>query len=111
MCDPYFGPVVMFGLGGITTELLREVSYRFAPFDVHTAREMIEELRVAPLFKGYRGRPPLDIDALADLIARVSCLAADHADRIAEIDVNPVFVGEAGQGVAAADALVVLHRH
>lgn len=106
--DPYFGPVVMFGLGGVTTELLREVSYRFAPFDRHTAREMIEELRVAPLFKGYRGRPPLDIEALADLIARVSCLAADHADRIAEIDVNPVFVRSAGEGATAADALVVL---
>lgn len=106
--DPYFGPVVMFGLGGITTELLKEVSYRFAPFDAHTAREMIEELRFAPLFKGYRGRPPLDIEALADLIARVSCLIADHADRIAEIDVNPVFVREEGEGVAAADALIVL---
>jgi len=110
VCDPYFGPVVMFGLGGITTELLKEVSYRFAPFDVHTAREMIEELRFAPLFKGYRGRPPLDIEALADTAARVSCLIADHADRIAEIDVNPVFVREEGEGVAAADALIVLRK-
>lgn len=110
VCDPYFGPVVMFGLGGITTELLKEVAYRFAPFDVHTAREMIEELKVAPLFKGYRGRPPLDVAALADLLARVSCLIADHADRIAEIDVNPVFVRSEGEGVAAADALVVLRR-
>jgi len=110
VCDPYFGPVVMFGLGGITTELLHDVSYRFAPFDVHTAHEMIEELRIAPLFKGYRGRPPLDIEALADLISRVSCLIADHADRIMEIDVNPVFVRNEGEGVAAADALIVLRK-
>lgn len=108
--DPYFGPVVMFGLGGVTTELLGEVSHRFAPFDVHTARAMIEELRIAPLFKGYRGRPPLDIEALADLLARVSCLIADHADRIAEIDINPVFVRPEGEGVAAADALIVVRR-
>jgi acetate---CoA ligase (ADP-forming) len=105
--DPYFGPVVMFGIGGVTTELLKEVSYRFAPFDVQTAREMIEELRLAPLFRGYRGRPPLDITALADALARLSCLIADHADRIAEIDINPLFVRAEGEGVAAADALIV----
>jgi acyl-CoA synthetase (NDP forming) len=110
VCDPYFGPVVMFGLGGITTELLQEVSYRFAPFDEHTARSMIESLKIAPLFRGYRGRPPLDIGALADFLARVSCLIADHADRIAEIDVNPVFVRAEGEGVCAADALVVMRR-
>jgi acyl-CoA synthetase (NDP forming) len=110
VCDPYFGPVVMFGLGGIATELLQEVSYRFAPFDQHTARTMIESLKIAPLFRGYRGRPPLDIDALSDLLARVSCLIADHADRIAEIDVNPVFVRAEGEGACAADALVVMRR-
>lgn len=108
VCDPYFGPVVMFGLGGITTELLQEVSYRFAPFDTHTAREMIESLKIAPLFRGYRGRPPLDIGALSDLLSRVSCLIADHADRITEIDLNPVFVRAEGEGVCAADALVVM---
>jgi acyl-CoA synthetase (NDP forming) len=110
VCDPYFGPVVMFGLGGIATELLQEVSYRFAPFDQHTARTMIESLKIAPLFRGYRGRPALDIDALSDLLARVSCLIADHADRIAEIDVNPVFVRAEGEGACAADALVVMRR-
>lgn len=110
VCDPYFGPVVMFGLGGITTELLQEVSYRFAPFDEHTARSMIESLKIAPLFRGYRGRPPLDIGALSNLLSRVSCLIADHADRIAEIDVNPVFVRPEGEGVCAADALVVMRR-
>ena len=106
--DPYFGPVVLFGAGGVTAELLQDVAYRFAPFDVATAREMIGEIRLAPLFGGYRGRPPLDVDALADALARLSWLIHDHADRIAEIDVNPLFVRPAGEGVVAADALIVL---
>ena len=104
--DRCFGPVVMFGLGGVFTELLKDVTYRFAPFGVATAREMIDEIRTAPLLHGYRGAPPLAVDALAETLARLSELAADHADRIAEIDVNPVFVDT--RGVKAADALVIL---
>lgn len=103
--DPCFGPVVTFGLGGITTEVLRDVTHRFAPFDAETAKEMVNEIKGAPLFSGYRGRPALDVDALADALARLSWLIADHAGRIAEIDVNPLFVRE--HGVVAADALVV----
>jgi len=106
--DRFFGPVVAFGLGGIFTELLKDVTYRFAPFDVEAAREMIGEIKGFALLKGYRGGPPLDIDALADTLSRLSLLIADHADRISEIDVNPLFVRPAGQGVVAADALVVL---
>ena len=106
--DPFFGPVVAFGLGGVFTELLKDVTYRFAPFDTTTAKKMIGEIRGAPLLAGYRGKPALDVDALADALSRLSCLIADHKDRIAEIDVNPVFVRPAGQGVCAADALVVL---
>lgn len=106
--DPYFGPTITFGLGGLFAELLRDVSRRFAPFDRVTAREMIEEIKGAPLLNGYRGREPLDIDALADALSRVSMLVADHADRIQELDVNPLFVRRAGEGVVAADALIVL---
>lgn len=106
--DPYFGPTVAFGLGGVFTELLNDVTHRFAPFGVEAAREMIDEIKGAALLKGYRGRPVLDIPALADALSRVSLLIADHADRIVEIDINPLFVGEAGKGVAAADALIVL---
>jgi acyl-CoA synthetase (NDP forming) len=106
--DRFFGPVVAFGLGGVFTELLKDVTYRFAPFDVDAAKEMIGEIRGAALFNGYRGGPALDVDALADTLSRVSLLIADHADRIAEIDVNPLFVRPAGEGVVAADALVVL---
>ena len=106
--DPWFGPVVAFGLGGIFTELLHEVVHAFAPFDAATARELVLRTKAAPLFAGYRGRPPLDLDALCDTLVRVSWLAADHADRIAEIDINPLFVREAGKGVVAADALIVM---
>ncbi len=105
--DPHFGPVIAFGLGGIFTELLKDVTYRFAPFDADTAREMLGEIKSAALLRGYRGHPPLDVDALADALARLSHLIADHAARIAEIDVNPMFVRPAGEGVIAADALIV----
>jgi acyl-CoA synthetase (NDP forming) len=106
--DRFFGPVVMFGLGGIFTELLRDVSYRFAPFDTETAHEMIRETRAWRLLAGYRDKPPLAVDTLADALSRLSLLIADHHDRIAEIDVNPLFVNETG--VAAADALIVLRN-
>jgi acyl-CoA synthetase (NDP forming) len=104
--DATFGPTIAFGLGGIFTELIKDVTHRFAPFDAEGARAMINEVKGAALLNGYRGRPALDVAALADTLARLSLLAADHADRIAEIDVNPLFVRE--NGVVAADALVVL---
>ena len=106
--DRFFGPVVVFGLGGVFTELLKDLTHRFAPFDIDAAREMIADIKGSALFAGYRGQPALDIEALADTLSRVSLLISDHADRIAEIDINPLFVRPAGQGVVAADALVVL---
>ncbi len=106
--DRFFGPVVAFGLGGMLTELMKDVTYRFAPFDAATAREMIAEIKGAALLQGYRGSPALDVAALADALSRVSLLIADHAESIAEIDVNPLFVRPEGQGVLAADALIVL---
>jgi len=108
--DPYFGPTVAFGLGGVYTEIMKDVTHRFAPFEVETAREMIADIKGAPLLRGYRGQPPLDIDALAETLARVSHLIADHAERIAEIDVNPLIVRRAGHGVVAADALIVIRN-
>lgn len=105
--DPSFGPVVAFGLGGIAAEVLKDVSYRVAPFGVDQARAMIAELRAAPLFGAFRGRGALDVDALADAIARVSVLAT-REERIVELDINPLFVRPNGKGVAAADALIVI---
>ena len=108
--DVYFGPTVMFGLGGVLTEVLHDVTHRFAPFDLATAHDMLAEIKGAALLRGYRGSPPLDVDALAEVLVRVSLLIADHADRIKEIDINPLFVRPAGHGVVAADALVVMHE-
>ena len=107
--DPVFGPVVVFGLGGIYTELLKDLTHGFAPFDAARAKEMIFQIKGSALLAGFRGQPALDIDALADTLSRVSLLIADHAGRIAEIDINPLFVRAAGLGVVAADALVVLN--
>ncbi len=104
--DCCFGPTVVFGLGGVFTELLEDVTYGFAPFDADAAREMISEIKGARLLDGYRGGSRLDVDALADALVRLSLLIADHSGRIAEIDVNPMFVRE--EGVVAADALIVL---
>jgi len=106
--DPGFGPVVVFGLGGVLTEVLRDVTYRVAPFDEREARTMIGELRGRALFDGVRGRPRSDIDALTATLARVSELAWQLRDRLVELDVNPLLVRPAGLGVVAADALVVL---
>lgn len=104
--DAFFGPVVMFGLGGVFTELLKDVTYRYAPFDSATAQAMIRDIKTAPLLTGFRGKPALAVDKLAETLLRVSELIADHPDRIAEIDINPLFVNETD--VVAADALVVL---
>jgi acetyltransferase len=104
--DASFGPVVAFGLGGVLTEVLKDVTYRVAPFDLDTAREMIAELRGAKLFDGYRGHPPADKEALARALAAASEMAAALAPRLREADINPLFVGPSG--VVAADALVVL---
>lgn len=106
--DEAFGPVVALGLGGILTEVLKDVVYRVAPFDLETAREMIGELRGARLFEGYRGQAAADKEALAQALVAVSGMAAALAPRLSELDINPVFVRPAGKGVAAADALVVL---
>ncbi len=102
--DPQFGPVVAFGLGGIYTEVLRDVSLRVAPVDEAGALAMIGEIRGAPLLRGVRGEPPADITALARLIRDVSHLPDSHAD-LAELDLNPVFVLR--EGVTIGDARIV----
>ncbi len=104
--DPAFGPAVAVGLGGVLAEVLGDITYRIAPFDIETARDMIAELKGAKLFDGYRGQPAGDREALARMLVQVSCMAAALGDRLAELDINPVFVGP--KGAVAADALVVL---
>jgi len=104
--NPHFGPLVTLGLGGIYAEILDDTTRRYAPFDAETALAMIHEIKGIKLLQGWRGKPPGDIAALADAAARLSLLIADHADRIAEIDINPLMVN--AEGVVAADALIVL---
>jgi acyl-CoA synthetase (NDP forming) len=104
--DPLFGPAVMFGLGGIFAEVLKDVSFRLAPVTASVAREMIEEIAGYPVLAGARGRPRADLDALVDAIVRLSALAVDLKDIVAELDINPLFVFAEGRGVKAADALI-----
>jgi len=105
--DPTFGPLVMFGLGGIYVEVLADVSFRLAPLTLADAQEMIEEVRSAKLLAGLRGAPPADRVALADAIVRIGQLAADHPE-IAELDINPLLVLSEGAGALAVDERIVL---
>jgi acyl-CoA synthetase (NDP forming) len=105
--DPVFGPVVMLGLGGIFVEVLRDVTFRIAPFGVEEARNMIAELRGAAILKGARGQPPADTDALAQTVSNLSLFAAAHKARLKSVDVNPLLVRAQGEGVAALDALII----
>ena len=105
--DPQFGPVVLFGLGGVFVEVFRDLALRVAPLTRADAEEMIRSVKGFPLLDGARGRPKADVDALTELILNVSRMACELRDRVAEFDLNPVRVRPAGQGVVALDALVV----
>jgi acetate---CoA ligase (ADP-forming) len=104
--DPLFGPAVMFGLGGIFAEVLRDVAFRLAPLTLSEARRMVEEIKGYPVLAGARGRAAADLDALADALVRLSAAAIDLGENFSELDVNPVFVYDKGKGVKAADALI-----
>jgi hypothetical protein len=103
--DATFGPVVMFGLGGIHVEVLRDVVFRLAPFDEKAAEEMIRSIRSFALLDGARGRPRMDIATLARSLAALSRFAAAHRDDIDSIHINPFIALPSGG--AAADALIV----
>jgi acyl-CoA synthetase (NDP forming) len=105
--DPVFGPVVMLGLGGIFVEILRDVTFRLAPFGVEEARRMIGELRGAALLEGVRGRPPADRDALATALSALSRYADAQRGRFTSIEINPLLVRGEGEGVVALDALIL----
>ena len=104
--DPTFGPMVMFGLGGVFVEILQDVSFRLAPFGVDEAKRMIGEIKGAKILEGARGMAPADVDALAETLARVSVFAAANAERLESVDLNPVVVRE--NGALALDALILL---
>lgn len=104
--DPLFGPVVMFGIGGVTVEIYRDVVTRLAPVNRDEAMEMIRGIKGWKLLDGYRGRPAADVDALASAIVAISELAAANADRVRTIEVNPLRVLAKGQGIVALDAVI-----
>jgi acetyltransferase len=109
-CDPQLGPVLLFGSGGVMVEVYNDVALRRCPITRSEAQAMIAEVKGARLLQGFRGRPAADLEALADALVRVSYLAMHLEGHLAELDINPLMVLPAGQGVKAVDALVAF-RH
>ncbi|MFC4278497.1 acetate--CoA ligase family protein [Achromobacter aloeverae] len=104
--DPVFGPVVMFGLGGIFVEVLKDVSFRIAPFERPEALAMIRDTKGHALLQGARGMPAADIGALADALVALSRFAHRHRDTLDSVEINPLLALPAGQGVLALDAVL-----
>lgn len=103
--DPQFGPVLMFGLGGVFVEVLKDVAFRIVPLEPRDARQMVREIKGLPILQGVRGQEPADLEAIESLILSVSEFIEAHPE-IAELDLNPVFAY--GDGAIAVDARIVL---
>jgi acyl-CoA synthetase (NDP forming) len=103
--DPQFGPTIMFGLGGIFVELLKDVNFRVAPITAQEAKEMITQLKAYPLLNGYRNTPSADINALVDVLCNISRLVMAHQE-IKELDLNPVMAYP--KGAKVVDARIIL---
>jgi acetyltransferase len=107
-CDSQFGPIIMFGLGGIFVEVFEDVSLRIPPLTRADAEDMMKEVRGYRILEAFRGKPEADIEGVVDILLKVSQMAIDLEDVISEIDINPLMVLNKGKGVKVADALVVL---
>jgi acetyltransferase len=105
--DPQFGPLLMFGLGGIYVEVLKDVAFRIAPISRDDALQMMHEVKSFPLLTGARGEQPSDTDAIVDALLRCSQLVTDFPD-ILEMDLNPLLVKTRGRGAYVADARMVI---
>ena len=103
--DPQFGPTIMFGLGGIFVEVLKDVTFRIAPITEEDAREMISEIKAYPILKGFRGAPPADTEAIVKILVNVSKLVMEHQE-IKELDLNPIMVYRSG--AKTVDARIIL---
>jgi len=103
--DPDFGPMLMFGLGGIYVEVLKDVSFRIAPIDKREANAMINEIRSFPLLRGVRGEEPADIQSIVDSLVKLSQLVTDFPE-IIEMDINPLMVMSSGKGAVAVDCRI-----
>jgi acetyltransferase len=106
--DPIFGPTVLFGMGGILAELMKDVSLRVCPLSLADVREMMSEVKGLRLLKDFRGQGSFDIPALEDTVLKVSDLAHQLKDRVTELDINPLIVLPEGKGLRAVDVLVTL---
>ena len=105
--DPQFGPTVMFGLGGVFTEILKDVAFRVCPVESSDIEEMLTEIEGIKMLQGYRGRPSYDINAIMDIIMEISRLALDYSI-IKEVDLNPILVYE--KGLLVVDAKIFLDK-
>ncbi|MEV6723162.1 acetate--CoA ligase family protein [Streptomyces xanthochromogenes] len=105
--DSLFGPTVTVGLGGVLVEVLGDAAVRVPPFGEGQARDMLDELRGRALLDGVRGGPPLDVDALVEVVLRVQRMALELGDELSELDINPIMVLPRGQGAVALDALAI----
>lgn len=108
--DPGFGPVLMFGLGGVAVELFHDVAFGLCPLSPAGARALIERTRAAKMLRGFRGAPPMDEAALVAAMVKLSQFAAAHAGVLEEMDVNPLVVLPAGEGVLALDAVILRRK-
>ncbi|MGD0752980.1 MAG: acetate--CoA ligase family protein, partial [Anaerolineales bacterium] len=108
--DPTFGPTVMFGLGGIFVEVLKDVTFRVAPVNKSQIEQMLTEIRGAPMLKGVRGELPRDRAALVDVLYQYAIMISDLSDEVSETDANPILVYEEGKGVKVVDARIILKK-
>ncbi|MET0501778.1 MAG: acetate--CoA ligase family protein [Candidatus Binatia bacterium] len=108
--DPQFGPAILCGFGGVTAEILKDVSLRLCPLSACDADNMLAKLKGAGLLNGYRGAPPSDLRAVSDVLVKLSQLAVHFSAEIESIDINPLAVFSVGEGVRALDALIVMRQ-
>ncbi|MCK5047263.1 MAG: acetate--CoA ligase family protein, partial [Candidatus Heimdallarchaeota archaeon] len=99
---------IMFGLGGIFVELLKDVSFRIAPIKAEDAREMIHEIKALPMLQGFRGGPNVKLELIVDVLMKISQLTIDYIDDILEIDLNPIFAYE--DKILTVDARIILTK-
>ncbi|MEM0015401.1 MAG: acetate--CoA ligase family protein, partial [Zestosphaera sp.] len=105
--DPTFGPVLLFGLGGIFVEVLKDVSFRITPLTRYDAETMLTEIKAAKILDGYRGTPPRDKEAIVDIIMKLAKFMEDQ-ESVTDVDLNPVMVFEAGMGAKVADVRILI---
>jgi acetyltransferase len=108
--DPSFGPVAMFGLGGIFVEVLKDVSLRVLPIARYDAEEMVKEIKGYKVLEGFRGKPRADIQAIVDILLKISKLATEMEGTVSELDLNPVIVFPEGRGAKVVDARLVVSK-